>query len=525
MASLIEPKILAFFVISLSTAVFFVTRLSTAWKNARTAERLGCKPPPKFPTSWPARIWLLVELLAADRKLRLPEFFRERLRYLGEDVLTCSFLLGPCEGFFTCDEEIIQTVLSKNFDDFEIPQARGDAVFPLLGSGIFTQNGKAWRRSRAMLRPAFLRNQAGDLEFEAKHVENLMRCLPIAESRGRWTEEVDLQVLFFRYTLDSSAEYLFGGAVDSQLRHLGVGHEKTGISNTIDFGVAFGEAMEGIALRLKCFDLGKFVWPAGLSKACKDCHQFVDDYLQQQLCRLACSGQEAKKKGQYLYLEGLAAEINDPIELRSQILNIFLAGRDTTAGVLSWIFYFLARDPARYQKLREVVTRDLGSFGDKPAFGLDELKTCYYLKYVVDEVLRLYPTLPLNSRIAIRDTVLPRGGGPNGKARIFVPKGFQVVYSTYDLQRRTQIWGEDADEFVPERWEGRKVGWEYLPFNGGPRVCLGQQLALTKLAYVTARLVQKFDKIENLDPEPVQHKVTPTISSGTGVRVRLHVAA
>ena len=86
------------------------------------------------------------------------------------------------------------------------------------------------------------------------------------------------------------------------------------------------------------------------------------------------------------------------------------------------------------------------------------------------------------------------------------------------------IWGPDAEEFKPERWVGRKPGWEYLPFNGGPRICLGQQFAITEASYVIIRLLQRFDGIENLDHEPTTHNLTLTSCPGSGVKVRLHEA-
>ncbi len=80
-------------------------------------------------------------------------------------------------------------------------------------------------------------------------------------------------------------------------------------------------------------------------------------------------------------------------------------------------------------------------------------------------VLRLYPSVPLNGRVAVRDTVLPRGGGPDGLSPVMVKKGQNVAYSVYALHRRTDIYGEDALQFRPERWgEGNKIGrgWDYL---------------------------------------------------------------
>jgi cytochrome P450 len=94
------------------------------------------------------------------------------------------------------------------------------------------------------------------------------------------------------------------------------------------------------------------------------------------------------------------------------------------------------------------------------------------------------------------------------------------------MHHRRDLWGQDADEFRPERWEGRRAGWEYLPFNGGPRICIGQQFALTEASYVTVRMLQRFDAIDDgpLAKGPVRHGLTLTSCPADGVKVRLHVA-
>lgn len=90
--------------------------------------------------------------------------------------------------------------------------------------------------------------------------------------------------------------------------------------------------------------------------------------------------------------------------------------------------------------------------------------------------------MPVNFRMANKNTVLPLGGGPDGRSPMFVEKNMKVVYSVYALHRRKDIYGEDADEFRPERWgEGKSRGWEYLPFNGGPRICPGRKTRILLL--------------------------------------------
>ena len=95
--------------------------------------------------------------------------------------------------------------------------------------------------------------------------------------------------------------------------------------------------------------------------------------------------------------------------------------------------------------------------------------------------------VPENSRQAVQDTVLPLGGGEDGKSPALIKKGQLLAWSSYSMHRREDLYGEDAAEFKPERWlddadeKGLRVGWEYLPFNGGPRICIGRESTLTVL--------------------------------------------
>lgn len=121
-----------------------------------------------------------------------------------------------------------------------------------------------------------------------------------------------------------------------------------------------------------------------------------------------------------------------------------------------------------------------------------------------------------------QDTVLPRGGGPRGIAPIYVRRGTTVSMNTHVLHRDKDLWGEDADEFRPERWETARPGWSYLPFSGGPRICPAQQMVYTEAAYLIVRLLQEFKQLECLNKhEAWTEQVRMVVENRNGVKVRL----
>lgn len=437
-------------------------------RYAALAKEWGCQEPPWQYSKYPFKLGIdiIQRSLKADREKLFPPDFAKRVEEIGAN--TFRFALLGTDGVFTCEPKNIQAILATQFQDYDLGPIRRSNLFPLLGDGIFTQDGKAWEHSRAMMRPQFARDQVSDLDLEEVHSQNMMRALPAGPDG--WTSKVDLSVLFFRLTLDSATEFLFGESVDSQLAMLPTKENPHPTEHDdSEFAFAFDASQRALSTRARFGDKPWMYSPKSFIEACNKCHEFIDHFvrlaLSKELRTAELEKRDGDKKEKYIFLEALAQQTRDPIELRSQLLNILLAGRDTTASLLGWLFFALARDPAHYQKLRKVIIDEFGTYEKPKNITFSSLKSCSYLQQNLNEALRLYPVVPVNSRRANKDTTLPTGGGAHFKSPIFIPKGTEVNYSVHVMQRRKDLWGQDADEFKPERFEGRKHGWEFLPVS------------------------------------------------------------
>ncbi|EAW21197.1 cytochrome P450 [Aspergillus fischeri NRRL 181] len=474
------------------------------------AHKHGCRPPKHSVSLGPFGLGMIMTMLAATREHRFLEQVRSWHRAYGT---TFKATMIVRKAIFTVEPKNVQTVLALKFKDFELGEYRNRAVRPLLGYGIFSTDGSVWEHSRALLRPNFTRNQIADISVYETHVAHLIKQIP------RDGSTVDLQDLFFRMTLDSATEFLFGESVHS------LGDAASAPASS--FAADFNASQRGLALRSRLGSLMMFYRDKQFSNAVADARSYVDRFVQKAIdYRIALDNgqyvsEEARKvnEQQYVFLHELSKRTLNKTELTDQLLNILLAGRDTTASLLSITFFTMARRPDIWNKLRQEV---LALGGRKPSF--EDLKSMTYLTWVLNETLRLYPVVPINVRMANKDTVLPVGGGHRGKDPVFVPKGYEVIYSVYTMHRLPEIFGDDADEYRPERWEKLKPGWAYIPFNGGPRICLGQQFALTEAGYTTVRLMQQFEAIESRDPKPLTEGLTLTLASLNGTKVAMKPA-
>lgn len=490
----------------------------------RKARALGCGPVPVEPTTWPLGLDMVKAGLRADRDQRTPDFVTDRFHAMGPRYTFGVRILGT-SNLITAEPKNVQAILASQFSDFAMGRARKTNLKAVLGRSIFAVDGAAWHAAREAVRPIFARENIADLALLERHVQTLFACIEtqagVDETTGWTNEAVGLAALFPCLTMDSATELFLGHSTHS-LRARAQGEPLRH-----DFHWAFARVQETLSVRMR---LRSLYWLYGHAEL-RACMQILDAFVDDAMRR---ADARDKRRGQYDYLDALRQRCADRAEVREQVLGLLAAGRDTTASLMSWVVYCLVRHPRVWAKLRAIVLDEFGADGgDAREVTFQKLKGCRYLQHVMNETLRLHSIVAFNSRMALRDTTLPVGGGPDGTMPVFVPAGTEVNFSTHVMHRRKDLWGEDADRFVPERWESIRPGWSYAPFNGGPRICIGQQFALTEAGYVIVRMLQRYETIEGVDVDPARDYVHFTIVAAPGtpnkgqeaVRCRLKVAS
>ncbi|TDL14786.1 cytochrome P450 monooxygenase pc-1 [Rickenella mellea] len=174
-----------------------------------------------------------------------------------------------------------------------------------------------------------------------------------------------------------------------------------------------------------------------------------------------------------------------------------IAGRDTTASTLTFATYALAMYPNIMAKLRAEVMEKVGPTR-RPTY--DDVREMKYLRAFINETLRLFPSVPFNVRDSVNATTFPPTSA-NDKP-VYIPARTSIAYSVFLMHRRTDLWGPDALEFDPDRFLDERLHkyltpnpFIFLPFNAGPRICLGQQFAYNETSFMLIKLLQSFDAV------------------------------
>ncbi|KAJ7140381.1 cytochrome P450 [Mycena filopes] len=423
-------------------------------------------------------------------------------------VNTYGIRVGWKNRVFTCEPQYIKSMLSTQFSSFEKGQSFRDIFSPLLGTGVFASDGAMWKFHRDMTRPFFEKQRISDFDIFDNHVEDAISQI---KARLREGHAFDFQELMGRVTLDSASDFLFGHDFKSLATPLSYPFyltSSTSSSASLDsaaprsFAPAFLAAQDITAIRIRYtsfWPLAEF-WEDQIKAPMRTVEEFLDPILEGVIAKRreakAESGSGAPEPE--TLLEHLIEYTDDVKVLRDELLNISVAGRDTVTCLTTFTVYMLAEHPDVLAKLRQEILEHVGEKGRPSA---EDIKGMKYLRAVLNEVLRLYPPVPLNIRTSVKAVVWP-ATKPGGKP-IYIPPNTMIPYGPIVMHRRKDLWGPDALEFDPERFIDERLHkylvpnpFIFLPFNGGPRICLGQQFAYQEASFILIRLLQSFSKIE-----------------------------
>jgi cytochrome P450 len=369
---------LLFIVAGAAIAYILYTRITLYLARQRFKKENGCQPCTAQFHKDPIFGLDVMKVMAYNSKHHiLLQENQKRFQRLGNTfhnrIITMPFIA-------TCEPENVKTILSLKFKDYSFGN-RQAAFSPLLGHGIFNADGERWANSRHLLRPNFARDQVADIDAFERHIKLMLKHIP------RDGSTVDLQELFFRLTIDTATEFLFNHSTNT-LRMVG---QEDANNEDVIFGKSFNSAQADITTRFRYGPFDRFRKNEEGERAIKICHtyieKFVDDALRfrQEVDSEKTAGSKDEK---YYFIQEVAKQTTDKKRIREELINILLAGRDTTASLLSNMFFQIAKMPDIYAKLRdEVATLE----GRTPTY--EELRNLKYLKWCLNECKSCFPCL------------------------------------------------------------------------------------------------------------------------------------
>ncbi|PBK58493.1 cytochrome P450 [Armillaria solidipes] len=427
---------------------------------------------------------------------------------------TFTFSTFSDRRIFTTEPEHIKAILATQFQDFEKGHGFYSAAESLLGAGVFNSDDDIWKFHRTMTRPLFNKDRISDFDNFERHAVSTISQI---KSRLREGYPIDFQDVVARFTLDSATEYLFGKDVNSTSAGLPYPagspladnpHFVNHPSNT--FVKAFAAAQEKSAIRLQrgqYWPLFEF-WADTVKPHRQVVNEFVEPLLAEALDRKIKGdkrvGYEKDVDEGMSLLARLVENTDNTKVIQDELTNILVAGRDTTASLLTFAVYMMCEHPEMATRLRSETLEKVGT--RTPTY--EDVRDMKYLRAFLNETLRLYPSVPLNGRSSKVATTLPN----KGRTPYYVPRDTRVGYSVFLMHRRTDLWGPDALEFDPDRFLDSRLHkyltpnpFIFVPFNAGPRICLGQQFAYNEASYYLIRLLQTFSSFSlATDAQPAE---------------------
>eukprot|EP01125_Pyxidicula_operculata_P022351 TRINITY_DN908_c0_g1_i2.p1 TRINITY_DN908_c0_g1~~TRINITY_DN908_c0_g1_i2.p1 ORF type:complete len:485 (-),score=90.15 TRINITY_DN908_c0_g1_i2:822-2276(-) len=438
-------------------------------------------------------MWYLMYFTSGMENVQfaLERALKHRTHYLSIPILGMRLNIN--------DAESLQHILKDKFENYDIPKSRNYFVGELFGTGIFLVNGIQWKNQRRFAKPIFNNiSRAQMIPIYIRHANILMKILNKKEYiKGH--ESVDIHLLFKRLTLDTIGEIGFGSNIGS-------------LEEPVEFSQQFDWVQEEVMCRF-LYPLRNILTRKRWKQSIRSMDKFVLSIIEKRRHEPDLENKNDLLSRMLAAVDSDGKKIDDKY-IRDVLMNFFIAGRDTTALLLTWTFYMFSLHPDVEAKARKEVMDVIGE-DESPNF--ENIKKLSYLQNVLDETLRLYPpAVPINGKQAVKDDVLPTG--------VKVQAGQEVVYNLYAYHRLPEYWGEDANDFRPSRWEDPgliKHPYQFLPFQRGPRICMGMDMAYEEAKTVIVLLFQNGFKFKLVPGQVVTPVPAITFTPHNGLKMEV----
>ncbi|KAL6957456.1 hypothetical protein U1Q18_046330 [Sarracenia purpurea var. burkii] len=426
----------------------------------------------------------------------------------------------------TSDLTNVEYILKTNFHNFGKGPYNSSVLGDLLGDGIFAVDGEKWHEQRKLSSYEFLTKILREFS-SAIFQKNAVKLVNIVSDSATSNHVIDIQDLFMKSTLDSIFNVGFGIELDSIC---GSSKEGTTFNNAFDDAnaLSFWRYIDVFWKIKRALNIGS---EALLKKKIKIVDDFVYKQIRSKTEQMNKSPNDSSIKREDILSRFLQVSETNPKYLRDIILNLVIAGKDTTATTLSWFIYMMCKHPAVQEKIANEIkeatkVKRVTDFGEFAASICEEaLEKMQYLHAALTETLRLYPAIPMDIKSCFSDDTLPDG--------FSVRKGDLVVYLPFAMGRMRFLWGDDAEDYRPERWLDDngifkpESPFKFTAFQAGPRICLGKEFAYRQMKIISAMLLGCF--VFKLDDETksVNYRLMITLNIRKGLYVcafpRLHV--
>lgn len=377
--------------------------------------------------------------------------------------------------------EWIEDLIVRQPQKFDKGPGLKDASRRLLGEGLLTSEGELWRRQRRLAQPAFHRQRIA--EYARVMVEQASSHI-----RG-WREgdRRDMAEEMMALTLVIAVKTLFGIEFTEEAKRVGP-------AVTLLMRYQLGRLRSPVKIPMH--------WPTPSNRRANRAYDYLDSLVYgiiEERRRRRDAGEPEGRDVLSLLMNAMDEDGSrmTPKQLRDEVMTLFIAGHETTAVTLGWLWHLLAQNPRVEEKLAEELHSVLAGSAPTP----EDLPRLTYLDAVIREVLRLYPAAYVLQRTSLE---------PFDVAGYHFPANTTVLMSQWIVHRDPRYF-DAPEEFRPERWldglEARLPAYAYFPFGGGPRRCIGQVFALMEASLVAATLAQKFRFVERpgtkVVPEPL----------------------